>query len=59
MSLPYLMKINLIYWNVRGISLPHRKYKVKEMVIKWKPDVVFLQEVKINDIRLKASLHNI
>ena len=59
MSLPYLMKLELLSWNASGISLPHHKYKVKEMVIKWTLDVVFLQEVKINDIRLNASLHNI
>ena len=53
------MNCKVISWNVRGMSLPQRKYGVKDLIAKWKPDVIFLQEVKLSGSHLTASLSNV
>lgn len=53
------MNCKVISWNVQGMSLPQRKYGVKDLIAKWKPDVIFLQEVKLSGSRLAASLSNV
>jgi len=40
------MKLSLVSWNVRGMTIPSRKMYFLDMLWKAKPDVVFLQEVK-------------
>nr|KUM49253.1 hypothetical protein ABT39_MTgene3802 [Picea glauca]QHR87513.1 hypothetical protein Q903MT_gene1524 [Picea sitchensis] len=41
-SLP-LMKLSLLSWNVRGMTIPSRKQFVHGVLQRTKPDVVFLQ----------------
>ena len=41
------MKIKMISWNVRGLNDPQKRLVVKNLLQKWKCDVVFLQETKI------------
>ena len=53
------MNFKTVSWNVRGLSLLHYKFEVKKTIVKWTPDVVFLQEVKLNGPRLAASLLNV
>ena len=53
------MNYKTLSWNVRGLSLPHRKAEVQKTIVKWKPDIMFLQEVKVSGPRLVASLFNI
>lgn len=53
------MRFRILSWNVRGFSHPHLKFKVKDTLAKWKPDVLLLQEVKIGNERLDMSLFNL
>ena len=41
------MKIKMISWNVRGLNDPWKRLVVKNLLRKWKCDVVCLQETKI------------
>ena len=42
-----VMKIKMISWNVRGLNDPRKRLVVKNLMWKWKCDVVYLQETKI------------
>ena len=41
------MKITMILWNVRCLNDPRKRLVVKNLLRKWKCDVVCLQETKI------------
>lgn len=53
------MSYKTLSWNVRGLPLPHHKFEVKESIFKWKLDIIFLKEVKINGTQFVSSLSNI
>lgn len=39
--------------------LPHRKYGLKDAIVKWKLDIIFFQEVNLNGLRLASSLSDV
>ena len=41
------MKITMILWNVRCLNDPRKRLVVKNLLRKWKCDVVCLQETKL------------
>ena len=41
------MKIKMILWNVKGLNDPRKRLVVKNLLRKWKCDVVCLQETKL------------
>lgn len=43
------MKIKILSWNVRGLNEADKKSTIKSMIHKWRPDIVCLQETKIED----------
>lgn len=53
------MNCKILSWNVRGFSHPQRKFKVEDIILKWKPNVLFLQEVKLNNEHLDLNLFHL
>ena len=41
------MKLKIISWNVRGLNDPKKRLVVRNLLRKWKCDVVCLQETKM------------
>lgn len=44
------MKIKIISWNVRWLNVKEKRVVVKSLLKRWKADVVWLQETKINEM---------
>ena len=42
------MNLKLLSWNVRGFNNPHKRDTVKNLLKKWKCDVVCFQETKLD-----------
>ena len=41
------MKLKMISWNVRGLNDPQKHLVVRNLLRKWKCDIVYLQETKL------------
>jgi len=50
------MKLSLLSWKVRGMTIPGRKQFFGGVLQKVKPDVVFLQEVKSAGFELRNRM---
>lgn len=43
------MRIKILSWNVRGLNDSRKQSTIKSLLMKWKADIVCLQETKIED----------
>ncbi|WMV33011.1 hypothetical protein MTR67_026396 [Solanum verrucosum] len=43
------MRIKILSWNVRGLNDSRKRSTIKSLLMKWKADIVCLQETKIED----------
>ena len=41
------MNVKIIFWNVRGLNEQDKRRRVRNLIRKWGPDVVCLQETKM------------
>ena len=41
------MNVKIISWNVRGLNEQDKRLRVRNLIRKWGPDVVCLQETKM------------
>ena len=41
------MNLNIISWNVRGLNDTGKKFSISNLLRNWKPDLVCLQETKM------------
>jgi exonuclease III len=50
--------LNILSWNIRGLSDPHRKVIIRNWIKKLhqKVDILMLQELKADDFRLEIAL---
>ena len=46
----FFMKLKLIFWNVRGLNDPKKRGILRNWLRKWKVDVVYLQETKLDKV---------
>ena len=44
------MNLKIISWNVRGLNDRDKRLRVRNLVRKWGPNVIFLQETKMESI---------
>ena len=50
--------MKIISWNVRGLNEQDKRLKVRNLISKWGPDVVCLQETKLGLIN-KAVIRSL
>jgi hypothetical protein len=43
----FLMNFNILTWNVRGLNEGRKRLKIRNLLSKWKVDIVCLQETKL------------
>ena len=41
------MNLKIVSWNVRGLNEQDKQLRVRNMIRKWKADIVCLQETKL------------
>jgi hypothetical protein len=41
------MSVQILTWNVRGLNDPGKRLRIKHMLKIWKPDIICLQETKL------------
>jgi exonuclease III len=41
------MNHNILTWNVRGLNEGRKRWKIRNLLSKWKVDIVCLQETKL------------
>ena len=46
------MNVKIISWNVRGLNVQDKRLRVRNLISKWGPDVVCLQETKLGLINI-------
>ena len=46
------MNMKIISWNVRGLNVQDKRLRVRNLISKWGPDVVCLQETKLGLINI-------
>ena len=46
----FFMKLKLISWNVRGLNDSKKRGILRNWLRKWKVDVVYLQETKLDKV---------
>ena len=51
------MNVKIIFWNVRGLNEQDKRPRVRNLIRKWGPDVVCLQETKMGLIN-RAVIHS-
>ena len=52
------MNLKIISWNVRGLNDRDKRLRVRNMVRRWRPDVICLQETKM-ELITKAMIHSL
>ena len=52
------MSVKIISWNVRGLNEHDKRLRVRNLIRKWGPDVVCLQETKMGLIN-RAVIHSL
>ena len=52
------MNVKIIPWNVRGLNVQDKRLRVRNLISKWGPDVVCLQETKLGLINI-AVIHSL
>src|SRR5258706_12762269 len=51
--------MRLISWNVNGIRAIHKKEKILPFILKEKPDILGIQEIKCSDEHIPLEIRNI
>ena len=46
------MSVQILTWNVRGLNDPRKRLRIKHMLKLWKPDIICLQETKLELITI-------
>ena len=52
------MNLKIIFWNVKGLNDRDKRLRVRNLVRKWGPNVICLQETKMESIT-RAVIHSL